>query len=110
MHHQAVEQAVRGTRSRPDGGFGLARRFRGGPSGRLAGIPGCSPDVAGTGRAYSHRTRERGGQQVSELIAVGAAAPDFDLAASDGRTYRLAELLKAGSVLLVFYPGNNTPG
>lgn len=47
---------------------------------------------------------------MSELIAVGAAAPDFDLAASDGRTYRLAELLKAGSVLLVFYPGNNTPG
>jgi len=30
--------------------------------------------------------------------------------ASDGRTYALGDLLKEGSVALVFYPGNNTPG
>jgi len=47
---------------------------------------------------------------VSELIAVGAVAPDFELAASDGKTYRLSALLKTGGVLLAFYPGNNTPG
>jgi peroxiredoxin len=47
---------------------------------------------------------------MNELIAVGSDAPDFELAASDGRTYRLKELLKATGVLLAFYPGNNTPG
>jgi peroxiredoxin len=47
---------------------------------------------------------------VSELIAVGADAPDFELAASDGKTYRLSDLLKSTGVLLAFYPGNNTPG
>lgn len=47
---------------------------------------------------------------MSDLIAVGATAPEFELAASDGRTYRLNDLLKTGSVLLAFYPGNNTPG
>jgi len=45
-----------------------------------------------------------------QLIAVGATAPDFELAASDGRTYRLHDELRAHHVVLVFYPGNNTPG
>jgi hypothetical protein len=30
--------------------------------------------------------------------------------ASDGRSYRLSELLADGPVVLIFYPGNNTPG
>ena len=47
---------------------------------------------------------------MTELIAVGARAPDFELEASDGRRHRLSELLLRTSVLLVFYPGNNTPG
>ena len=47
---------------------------------------------------------------MSEPLAVGAKAPGFTAAASDGRTYALADLLKAGHVALVFYPGNNTPG
>ena len=47
---------------------------------------------------------------MSDLIPVGAKAPDFELAASDGRTYRLSDLLKTTGVLLAFYPGNNTPG
>jgi peroxiredoxin len=47
---------------------------------------------------------------VSALIAVGAQAPDFTATASDGRSYHLAELLREGRVLLVFYPGNDTPG
>jgi peroxiredoxin len=46
---------------------------------------------------------------VSALIAVGARAPDFTAPASDGRTYQLA-LLRDSRVLLVFYPGNDTPG
>jgi peroxiredoxin len=47
---------------------------------------------------------------MSEPLAVGAKAPAFSAEASDGRTYTLADLLKAGHVALVFYPGNNTPG
>lgn len=47
---------------------------------------------------------------MSGLIAVGAEAPDFELEASDGNTYRLREVLRRHLALLVFYPGDNTPG
>ena len=47
---------------------------------------------------------------MSRLIAVGAAAPDFSADASDGRTYRLSDLLAQSRVMLAFYPGNDTPG
>lgn len=47
---------------------------------------------------------------MSELLLIGSPAPSFSAAASDGRTYTLDGLLKDGSVALVFYPGNNTPG
>lgn len=44
------------------------------------------------------------------LIVPGAAAPDFTADASDGRSYRLSDVLLESHALLVFYPGNNTPG
>jgi peroxiredoxin len=47
---------------------------------------------------------------MSSLLPAGTAAPDFSAAASDGRNYQLRRLLAEGRVLLVFYPGNNTPG
>jgi peroxiredoxin len=47
---------------------------------------------------------------VKALIAVGATAPEFELVASDGKTYRLSEVLQRHLALLVFYPGDNTPG
>jgi peroxiredoxin len=47
---------------------------------------------------------------MSEPLAVGAKAPAFTAQASDGRTYKAADLLKSGPVTLIFYPGNNTPG
>ena len=47
---------------------------------------------------------------MNEPLAVGTRAPALTAEASDGRTYKLAELLKAGHVALIFYPGNNTPG
>jgi thioredoxin-dependent peroxiredoxin len=47
---------------------------------------------------------------MSELLAVGSKAPAFSAAASDGKTYRLSDLLKQGPVALILYPGNNTPG
>ena len=44
------------------------------------------------------------------LLQPGSIAPDFTAAASDGQTYQLERLLQKSRVLLVFYPGNNTPG
>ena len=44
------------------------------------------------------------------LLSPGTQAPDFSAPASDGVTYRLSDLLRDSRVLLVFYPGNNTPG
>jgi peroxiredoxin len=47
---------------------------------------------------------------MSEVLEVGSKAPLFELRASDGTTYRLADVLKRGHVALIFYPGNDTPG
>jgi thioredoxin-dependent peroxiredoxin len=50
---------------------------------------------------------------VSETVAVGRAAPDFTLHGTDGtpaghRDYTLSEF-EGQPVVLVFYPGDNTP-
>lgn len=47
---------------------------------------------------------------MSRLLAAGAPAPDFALDGSDGRRYQLHQVLRESRVLLVFYPGNDTPG
>jgi len=47
---------------------------------------------------------------MSDLLQLGSKAPAFEAPASDGETYRLADVLKTKHVALVFYPGNNTPG
>ena len=47
---------------------------------------------------------------MSDLLRVGGTAPAFTGAASDGKTYRLADVLASRHVALIFYPGNNTPG
>ena len=47
---------------------------------------------------------------MADLLPVGTTAPAFTAEASDGQTYRLADLLQRGHVALIFYPGNNTPG
>jgi peroxiredoxin len=44
------------------------------------------------------------------LLGAGEPAPDFEARASDGRTYALRTLLADSYVLLLFYPGNDTPG
>ena len=47
---------------------------------------------------------------MTDPLPPGTKAPAFEADASDGRTYRLATVLKTKHVALVFYPGNNTPG
>ncbi len=45
----------------------------------------------------------------ADLLKQGSLAPDFALQAADGKTYRLSEVRKSKNVVLVFYPGDNTP-
>ena len=47
---------------------------------------------------------------MNDLVKVGASAPDWKLEANDGKTYHLRDVLTRDLALLVFYPGNNTPG
>lgn len=44
------------------------------------------------------------------LLEVGTPAPDFTATGSDGQPHTLREVLRQGHALLIFYPGNNTPG
>jgi thioredoxin-dependent peroxiredoxin len=46
----------------------------------------------------------------SAQIGVGSPAPNFTLKDADGTPYELRELLKEKSVVLIFYPGDMTPG
>lgn len=43
------------------------------------------------------------------MITEGAAAPEFALAGSDGKTHRLADY-RGKNVIIYFYPRDNTPG
>lgn len=45
----------------------------------------------------------------SDPLPVGAPAPDFSLRDQDGKTVSLAAL-RGHNVVLVFYPGDDTPG
>jgi peroxiredoxin Q/BCP len=42
-------------------------------------------------------------------LRVGSAAPDFEAADQTGKTFRVSSL-KGSPVVLVFYPGDDTPG
>lgn len=42
-------------------------------------------------------------------LFAGAPAPDFEALDHEGRSVRLS-LLRGRSVVLVFYPGDDTPG
>lgn len=44
------------------------------------------------------------------MLTAGTAAPDFSLPDQDGRITRLTELLRAGPLILYFYPADFTPG
>lgn len=44
------------------------------------------------------------------MLNIGQDAPDFELLDEQGNTVRLAELRGKQSVVLMFYPGDNTPG
>jgi peroxiredoxin Q/BCP len=43
-------------------------------------------------------------------LEPGDVAPDFTLAASDGRTYRLADMLGSGIIVVAWFPKAFTGG
>jgi peroxiredoxin Q/BCP len=45
-----------------------------------------------------------------EMPKVGDAAPDFSVAASDGKTVHLKDTVGKGNIILYFYPKDDTPG
>ena len=46
----------------------------------------------------------------AEDLSPGAKAPEFSLAGSDGRTYRLADSVGKQCVVLAWFPKAFTPG
>jgi thioredoxin-dependent peroxiredoxin len=46
----------------------------------------------------------------SMLVKVGQKAPEFALQSSNGDTVRLADFAGRNDVVLIFYPGDETPG
>ena len=43
-------------------------------------------------------------------LVIGSKAPDFALLSSNGDTVRLSDFANKNSVVLIFYPGDATPG
>ena len=41
---------------------------------------------------------------------VGDVAPDFSAVDTDGKSYQLSEMVKAGNVIVAFFPKAFTPG
>jgi thioredoxin-dependent peroxiredoxin len=52
----------------------------------------------------------KGHAQTRPELKPGDRAPEFTLAASNGRTYRLAELLGRGIVVIAWFPKAFTGG
>lgn len=72
------------------------------------GIAGAVLAGAKVSQSAAPRHALEDGRDPGQILAVGDMAPEFEAKASDGTTVRLADLRGRHSVVLVFYPGNNT--
>jgi peroxiredoxin Q/BCP len=79
----------------------------------LFAASGCGSNSKDKGRAGDNQSStSRPAAELTprdDLIPVGQPAPDFTANDDQGRSLTLSELLKAQSVVLIFYPANNTP-
>jgi len=64
--------------------------------------------VAATAVGLTRTMTTRDGERAE--LKVGDRAPDFSLPGSDGRTYRLAELLGHGTIVVAWFPKAFTGG
>jgi peroxiredoxin Q/BCP len=75
--------------------------------------PGCSrdPDIDSQAGRDQQPDSESESQLVprDDLIPLGNDAPDFTAKDQDGNVVTLSKLLETRSVVLVFYPADNTP-
>jgi thioredoxin-dependent peroxiredoxin len=44
------------------------------------------------------------------MVSIGSKAPDFTLVSEKGDTVRLSDFIDKKNVVLIFYPGDQTPG
>lgn len=44
------------------------------------------------------------------MIGIGSTAPDFNVSSERGERVRMRDALHKGPLVLIFYPGDNTPG
>jgi thioredoxin-dependent peroxiredoxin len=64
------------------------------------GILGCKKSAEPAGNV----------QELPGVLSVGTQAPDFTLGDQDGNLVRLADFRGKKNVVLIFYPGDDTPG
>ena len=71
-----------------------------------AGSGTTAPEKPRASGDESHATKE----EESAMLAVGTTAPGFDTTDEKGNSVRLADFKGKKNVVLVFYPGDDTPG
>lgn len=69
-------------------------------------LAGCI-ETAPAGDAMNANGEEK---DPTEMLSVGSQAPEFDVQDDSGERVRLADLRGQKNVVLIFYPGNDTPG
>lgn len=73
----------------------------------LAGILFSQSYGFGLGRSSAHAS---GSSSFLSMLQVGDVAPDFELKNYKGQTFKLSSFKGKKSVVVFFYPADNTPG
>jgi peroxiredoxin Q/BCP len=76
-------------------------------SDRVSSFSGVSSSASSFGNEKEDARRHR---REGRVMKIGDPAPDFTLPASDGHAVSLADYRGKSSVVLIFYPKDQTPG